>query len=194
MSWNFVIVRLAFSSASLLKVGWWVGFSFHSYPDVSITVGIWPILGLFIITRCVSKTLAFWGGLEDSAPLLGVPLSVVFVQCFQRRLRIFWKQFWPYPRNLLGGLRSCRCVANRPTARLAEFLQDIARPLVPCFLVGYPKLSEWLICSCKRCPRKSSPCLIVLSFLDGEVLEGVSSLLSDGISFVSVCPHVLWGG
>ena len=41
-----------------------------------------PIVGVFIFTRFVSKTLVFQKSLEDSAPFLRVPLLIFDVQSF----------------------------------------------------------------------------------------------------------------
>ena len=43
------------------------------------------------------------------------------------------------PSILLGVLRSCSWVADCPTARMVTLLQNLARPLVPCFIAGSPK-------------------------------------------------------
>ena len=66
----------------LIRVGWRGGFSSHSYPDVSVMVGICPIVGLFIFTRCVSNTLDFRKNIEDSDPLLGFPIRIFFCATF----------------------------------------------------------------------------------------------------------------
>ena len=76
------IFYLALSSAALLVVGRWGGFSYHIYPDMYITDLIWPILVLFIFTSFVSNWFSFRQNLEDSAPLSRVTLSIFFVQNF----------------------------------------------------------------------------------------------------------------
>ena len=58
---------------------------------------------------------------------------------------------------------------------------------------GGPKLFEELLRACKKCPGKSSLCLLVSSFFYEEGLNDISSLLSDRISFASAFPHfLLW--
>ena len=68
------IFGLALASAALLEVGRRGVFYSHIFPDVSITVGCLPSLGLFIFTGCISNTLAFRRDIYDSAPFLRVTL------------------------------------------------------------------------------------------------------------------------
>ena len=55
--------------------------------------------------------------------------------------------------------------------------------LFACFQ-GAPKLSEGLLHACKRCPGKYSTCILVLYLCDQEGLDGLYSLISDGIYLV----------
>ena len=50
------IFGLVLVSAALIGVGRRGGFSYHIYPDGSITVGIFPI-GIFSFTRCFVQNL-----------------------------------------------------------------------------------------------------------------------------------------
>ena len=93
------------------------------------------------------------------------------------------------PSDLLCVLRSCLRVRGNPTACLAAFLRA-SRTLVP-YVTGSLKISEGLLRDCERCLGKSSPYLLVSSFRDGEVLDGLSSLLSDEIYFVVIFPLIL---
>ena len=47
-----------------------------------LSISIFPVMRYFIFTRCVSNTLDFWKNIEDSAPFLRVPLSIIDVQRF----------------------------------------------------------------------------------------------------------------
>ena len=46
---------------------------------------------------------------------------------------------------------------------------------------GDPKFSEGLLRDYKKCPDKSSPCLLLSLFCDKEGVDRMSSLLSFGI-------------
>ena len=112
-------IYLEIVSTSLLSVGWHGGFSSHIFPFLSITVGYLSILGLFIFTRRVYNTLAFWRNLEESAPLLGVALSIIFVPSFPEEARKLSDNFLSlsisaqsaddfFPADILDSIRSCR--------------------------------------------------------------------------------------
>ena len=83
-------------------------------------------------------------------------------------LRAIWIDW--FVQSLLGGLCSCHW---------SDFL------LPQCFpcssIIG------------EKCLGISYPCLLVLSSPDGEGLDGIYSLLSDGITFLAVCPSFLRG-
>ena len=57
---------------------------------------------------------------------------------------------------------------------------------------GSTHFSEELIFDFEGCPGKSSPFLLFLLSPDEEVLEGIYSLLSDGISFVTIFHLLLY--
>ena len=114
----------------------------------------------------------------DEAPKLSATLMTVSA----------WTIF-SVPSDILGGLCYFFCVAYHPTARLGAFLWDYCL-LVPC-ATGTSKLLEGMLWNCKRCPRKSYPCLLVLLFHYGEGIDGVSSILSGGISCVVVFTLIL---
>ena len=90
----------------------------------------------------------------------------------------------PVPSDLLFGLRSCRRVSMFISSFMMVILWD-SFPLVT-WAKGDPNFLEVLIRNYKQCLGKSSPYLLVLLFHDEEYLEGISSLLSDGISFVAI--------
>ena len=69
-------------------------------------------------------------------------------------------------------------------------MQDIVHPLVLC-ATGAPNLLEGMLHDCEQCPGKSSPCFRFSMFCDREGLDGMSSLISDGISCISVLPLIL---
>ena len=69
-------------SKALLGFGWRCGFSYHIFPDVSITVGYIPSLSLFIFISCVSNTLDFRRNIEESTPFLRAPLYIFDVWRF----------------------------------------------------------------------------------------------------------------
>ena len=56
---------------------------------------------------------------------------------------------------------------------------------------GAPKFLKELLCSCKRFPGKSSPCVMFMLPLDKEGFYGMYFLLYVGFFFVAVLPHVL---
>ena len=53
-------------------------------------------------------------------------------------------------------------------------------------------MSEGLICYCKRCPGKSSLCIIFLSFHYGEWLKDLSSPSLQRDYFVAIFHHSVW--
>ena len=75
---------LAISCAALLGVGWQGGFSSQIFPYVSKTVRYISILGVFIFTRVWSQHLGLLEKFGDSAPFLGVILSIFFVRSFPK--------------------------------------------------------------------------------------------------------------
>ena len=80
------IICFALSSTDLLGVGQQGGLSSHCYSDGYITVGICPIVGLFIFIRFVSNTLALWKSLRTPIRSWSFPSNSLFVRCFQRRI------------------------------------------------------------------------------------------------------------
>ena len=93
------------------------------------------------------------------------------------------------PSDPLGGICSYLWIS----VFIRSFLAVVfwySHPLVPC-VKGDPKLSEVLICNCDWCPRKYSPCLLVLLLCDEEGLSRLYSLLSEGISCVAVFTLIL---
>ena len=56
---------------------------------------------------------------------------------------------------------------------------------------GAPKFLEVLLCSCNRCTGKYYPCLLFVLSLDKEGINGLSYLLPNRISFVSVFPLII---
>ena len=59
-------------------------------------------------------------------------------------------------------------------------------------MTGGPKFSNGLLRDCKQCLGESSPCLIFSFSCDEEVIDGMSTLLSDGIYWVAVFPLILY--
>ena len=57
-----------------------------------------------------------------------------------------------------------------------------------------PEFWEGLIRDGEWYPGKYSPCLLVLLCHGGEWLNGIFSLISNGIYFISIFSHVLWVG
>ena len=53
------------------------------------------------------------------------------------------------------------------------------------------KFLEGMLCNCKRCLGKSYPCILLLSYCDEEGLDGMSSLISDGIIRVAVLSIIM---
>ena len=167
-------------------------FSSHSSCCVQRSWQL-PSLGLFIFKSCVSNTLAFQKNLEYYALFLRAPLwffvCVTFLEdsevvvkftvnfrasCWSYSVRYSWRS----PLLLPG----CWC----PTARFTALWQAYC-PLFSQNDSGSKVLWIGLICDCKRCPGKSSPCLLFSSSHDIEGLGGLSSLLSGGLYF---CGHI----
>ena len=82
--------------------------------------------------------------IEDSAPFLGVTLSIVFVRRFPEEASKLSANFLTVseisgssiPSNILVVIRSCIRVADHLTACLKAFLWTLARPLFNIFLGG----------------------------------------------------------
>ena len=90
---------------------------------------------------------------------------------------------WVPPSNILIIIRSCLRVSYFPITCMEVFLWDLAYPLVPCFLRVSMKFSEGMLHKCEQCPRKSYICLLFSLSRDRECIDGISSLLSNGIYF-----------
>ena len=70
----------------------------------------------------------------------------------------------------------------------------VLRPLFT-FQKWDPKLSDGKIRHFKQCPGTSYPCLIFLSYIDEDGLWGISSPLSNRISFcIRLYSFIGWGG
>ena len=160
----------------------------------SRVVGICPVLGFFCFTRCVVQNL---GLSEKSRGLLSVlegSTLVIYLQIFRRRLQSC-RRTW-FSISTRSGLEiiswhfsflfSCHQVLQlfQPRCPFGSLLGLSVQK-------GAPKISEGLLCYCKQCPGKSSPCLL-LSFSCGkEVIGGIYSLHCDGFSFVAIFPLIL---
>ena len=112
-------------------------------PTVSITVGIFPVVGFFIFTRRTSNTLTFRKIIEESSSLLRVPLLIFLVQHFygggsevvgKFHLTVnFCASCWGFS----SAWSSRRSPLLSPgcwylTANLAALWRYLSRPLVPC--------------------------------------------------------------
>ena len=186
MVWIFC---LALAIATCLGVGGWGILSSHSYllcisrlesahnccflfyevhfQHLSLSEKSWGLCS-------VLRTLP-WFLLSDIFPEEVPKLSEIFCTIWSRStplLRCQVDDGWPLVWQRSGGI------------------------LVPCspFMIGVPKLLGRTACDCKKCPRKSSPCLLFLPFHCGEGLNGILPFSLTGLIFVSVIHHVLWGG
>ena len=116
------IFGLVLASADLLGFGQSVGFFSNIFPDVSITIGYLPSLGLFIFTRCVTNTLEVWKNLEDSTPFLGFPFSNFEVRNYLEEAPKLPENFRPFPRELAH--ISCLISSWNPLLSLGCILSD----------------------------------------------------------------------
>ena len=118
----FQTVRIIFPilyRTFLLGDGWWDGFSSHIYPYVSRTVGICPVVGLFVFAGYISNKLAFKENIEDSSPLFRVLLLIFDVLHFTEEAPNFPEKFptvsaqagSSIPSDLLRSIFSFRWVA-----------------------------------------------------------------------------------
>ena len=99
---------LELESATLIGVGRKGGLSSHIVPCVPITVGYLPYLGFLFLQGCVSNILDFCRNIEESAPFLRVPRSILVFKFFWRRLR------------------SCRLISSH-----CKFLRNLLRIFLP---------------------------------------------------------------
>ena len=182
---------------ALLRFGRWGSLSSHSYPDVSITVGIFPLWDCLFLQGAPSNTLVFRGNIEVSTPFLGVPLQKSVSNIFGGGSKVvgeFGVNFcviW-IVQSSRSYLVSFLSFFPSDHSSLAPFLRALV-PWYPC-LLGDKNFLWVLLCNCDRYPGKSSPWLPIYSFFDEEYINVISSLISGGISFVAVFPHVIWGG
>ena len=147
------------------------------------------LLGIFIFTRCIPNTLdiclrwllsRFRSGQSRGVHSWGLLRNLLF----EWAARVS-------PPEFFGGLCSC-CQVFVIVRSSGGFVGLLLVPSFP-VLRDSPKFSDGLPCDCKRCPRKSCPCLLLSSSRDEEGLIGFSSLLSDGITSMAIFPQILWG-
>ena len=162
-------------SAALIEVGRQGGFYSHNLHPPSGTAGICPLLGLFSFARCVIQHLRLSENSLGLCSLLEVScLSWVCPEFYgggsEDVGELVWYFFaiWPdwFVQSLLRGIYSCRLAASifPPCCTFGGLVGD-------------------------QCLWKSSPYLLVFLSRDVEGLDGISPLISDGISFVAVFPH-----
>ena len=182
VSWTVWIFFLTLVSSTLLGIDWRGGLSSRMCLVVSIMGIICPLVGFLVLQGVSSNTLAFRQHLDDSAPFLGYPLwsylSDVSEECpkSSANLITFSALFvLSVPSDLLGGILSCLRYNDHLITCLTKFLQDCA--------TGDSKLLEVMLRDCKKFSGKSYPYLLFSTFRDGEGIDGMYSLLSDGIFF-----------
>ena len=136
------------------------------------------LLGFFSFTRCIQNTLYIcllwllsrvWSGKSQVVRSWGFLQSLLFEQAARVSLL-----------SLLGGMRSC--CRSFCCVWLSGIVMSVSSlPLLPVYLSYSPKFSDGLPCDCKRCPRKSCPCLLLWSYRDEEGLIGFYYLLSNSL-------------
>ena len=131
----------ALARAALLRVSRRGIFSSNIYRTASITVGIFPVVLLFIFQGEIPTPWHFGIILRTLIRSWGFLFQLSLSGVFWRRLqscRVFlncFRAIWIFvPYDLLGGLHSCLWVVDLPTARLVALLWDLDRPSVPRFL------------------------------------------------------------
>ena len=188
------IFVLALTIAALLGVGRRGGFSSHIYIYLSNTVGYLPSLGLFIFTRWVYSTLAFWINNEDYSPFLRVLLSIFLCLTFSRGDSEVAGKFslaFTFCANcydLVSGL----CIFYQFPGGILYVILGIHVLCYRC-VTGAINFFERLIFHCKKFPRESFPCHLFLVSCEREGVDGIYYLLSEDTFGVAVFPHVLWG-
>ena len=168
-----------------------------------ITVGISPQAGLFIFIKWVSNTFAFRKNLKDSDTFLRVPLSIFFVRSYLEEAPKFLDNFISlsiYARaaavfssalySLWYLLLFLDCW-HLPDC-LAAFWWD-STPL----LSLHDRGSKFLRRTASRLWVMSWEVFSLTSVLDvlwRRSYQWDYSLLSGGLSFVAIFPHVIRGG
>ena len=184
---------LAFFSMSLIGVDWRGGFSSHKVYTclmVRLVSAHWVVLfhkgnsnTLDIFLKWILSRVQYRQSLEGSAPFLrGLWLSIspTFLERVPRLSENLFLIVPAWSRSFvlfyfLGGFRSCHWVLDSLTAPLAMLLRDLACPLFTGFLRGYPKFSEGLLLSYKRCTGNPSTWII---FTYSLKKEGFNSMLT----------------
>ena len=175
------------SSAELLGVGRWGGFSSHSYPDVSITAGFCP--GIFRFTRCVVRHLGYLLVLASqpcpiwtvSRNFLRVPFVSFRVNCLL--LRPNSSGFSALVAGSLFIVRSSDGVMEGSCFSLCTFLSQGFSVVLGSTALRLQAMSQEVL---------YLPSVIIVLWRRRSLV--ISSLLSDRIILLAVFPRFLWGG
>ena len=171
------------------------------YPSIKFTPDFWciwhlPIIGILLLQGVSSNTSESKKNIEDSARYLRVPLQLLGVRYFPEEApKMSAKLLNVYARFVFTVIFNILLSVSA----LVDGLMLILRPqcpfggLVSFILCTKGIQSYWWVCFTitKRCPGKSSPCLLFLSYFDKKGFWGIYFLLSDGISLVSFFTIIL---
>ena len=157
---------------------------------ISIKIGILVVL----CYKVYSNTFPFWRKVQDSIPLLRIPLLIFDVWDFLEETlklltnilslsiaRYLLRFSLPFDPPITSTVSTLVDGLLFPPALvwMVSFVYFSSQKF-PCFLRAL-KLSEGLICTCKQCPGKSYPCLLVLFFNYKEGILGYISWSPPGL-------------
>ena len=199
------IIFLALASVALLGFGWRGGFSSHKFTpalwrgcSMAIVVLFYKVCfnTLDICLHWLLSRVLYGNSLEESN--IEGPFEI---ECFQRHRRGFWScwQIFPVvtaravlsvPPNILGDLRYALVLGSSNVLPLIwrHIFRDIDCPKAPNFLFFFEvfeKTAPWL----QTASWKVLSLLSVFFVSWWRRFLGLSSLISDGLTLVTVFPH-----